>query len=240
MYQLMCQLMCHGSVATEPAGECTLRNCTPYSIIAIMAAGLSLASCGSETPVPAAPQLRIVEPQPGSQHSAGTKVHVVVEGLDGFRPREVRISPDDDFYNGMGTNKQPFAFDLPIPIDVVGDFQIHARGMDQAWVRVKAPPLHILIQPPPPLTGVTIKNEYFIVSARVPNSKVIVVGQFEDGNDRIVDSQSMPLRFRVQNPDVASVNAVGEIAFVAPGSTSIVVTCGDYSASADLVAVDHR
>lgn len=194
-------------------------NCRSHRSAAtvVFVAAISLAGGCSK-----AASLRITSPANGARVDSGRTLVVKVEGSSGaFRAVQLLGSA----VHGINTlTAPPYQFAIPIPPDTDSrTYTLVAIGTTAAGEAVQSGTIKIDVERPDP--PVQIRNETSRLSLRFVGDKLPlqVDGIYADGSRVNLDYSSLTI-YSSDNPAVASVDGLGLVTAVAPGSANITIT----------------
>ncbi|MHC4414731.1 MAG: Ig-like domain-containing protein [Planctomycetota bacterium] len=189
------------------------------------------------------------EPQPGTSVTAGRPLRVAVEIGGGAVPDRVLFTTK---YDTELVVSPPFAAYLNVPREAIGDLYVEAvatKGRLE-WQRNELGHFELLepmdgfqmttasvtvaIDVPAALTEIAIGSAQILLSDFAPRHEVAVLGIFDDGVRRRLKEAGMPIRYRVEDESVATVDARGIMTAVSSGRTVVEAVYGDLAATAEV------
>lgn len=178
------------------------------------------------------PGITIVSPPQGTQAAPGSTVRVVVDVDTGlYTPTEVIAGSANMRFGVPSTtdNAAPYELDLVMPARGwmgVLDIAIIVKTATDSF---SGPDLRLEIVPETPPTKLEFSNPHYIIDTPVnpalaSQRKLRISAQYPDGETRSLENVLSDVSFVSNNPSVVTVDEVGQMTVVAPGTTYITAT----------------
>jgi hypothetical protein len=163
--------------------------------------------------------LTITSPLAGTQVSSGSTVPVIVEPNDG-------VVVDRILLVGPGVAEvdetAPFEFNLTIPSEAVGTFELSAIGSDNDNNFYSSNTVTLQVIPPAILEAITIVPQDAILFAIGENRNLAVLGSYSDGVVRDITSFSSGTEYLTSSPEIVTVSPEGVVTSTGAGIATIV------------------
>lgn len=170
------------------------------------------------------PLLQITSPTDGTVVNPGQTVSVVVTAPSGVPFTNVFVVGQDPigFSNVVGT--APFQFSVTIPkIINAGQYQLTAVATTGSGPEVDSEPVTIDVERADTPTKLVASLPLLVFESQGAQIPVRISGAFSDGS--FLDlTESSNMTYSSSNTSVATVNSMGMVTAVAPGTASIVAT----------------
>ncbi len=176
------------------------------------------------------PAIKIVSPPDGTVVAPGQTVtmEVKVNPMAGITTVSVG-GPEELPIVGLAFSP-PYRFTFTIPEDMPLQRHIFTAGGDtEEDGEIADDSITLDVEKPNPITS--LKTNLHIIYMVQPNEPhtLMVMGTFDDGSKADL-TESTRITYTSDNPEVATVNSVGEITSVGPGKATITVSAGSVSA----------
>src|SRR5579872_1438311 len=176
------------------------------------------------------PLLKIVSPPDGTVVAPGQTVtmEVKVDPMAGITTVSVG-GPEELPIVGLAFSP-PYRFTFTIPEDMPLQRHIFTAGGDtEEDGEIANDSITLDVEKPNPITSLKVNLDSIrMVEPNEPHA-VMVTGTFDDGSKANL-TESTRITYISDNPEVATVNSVGEITSVGPGRATITVSAGSVTA----------
>src|SRR5579872_7317048 len=183
------------------------------------------------------PLLKIVSPPDGTVVAPGQTVtmEVKVNPMAGITTVSVG-GPEELPIVGLAFSP-PYRFTFTIPEDMPLQRHIFSAGGDtEEDGEIANDSITLDVEKPNPITSLKVNlDSIYMVEPNEPHV-LIVRGTFDDGSKANL-TQSTRITYTSDNPEVATVNSVGEITSVGPGRATITVSAGAVNAVVSAIFV---
>jgi hypothetical protein len=180
--------------------------------------------------------LKITEPKDGTAVQPGQRVRVLIEPHKGFEPDNPGVVVASDL--GVFVLKQPpYAAEFTVPDDRLGPIEFRAMSLDRSKYLARVN-LSLVSETASPLTKLHIMPDTVGLVVKHGKKQVFVRGEFADGVRRTLDPTIHHVSFQIAHPDIAMVDAAGNVLPIKPGKTRLRAEVGAHVAEAVVVVFD--
>jgi len=163
---------------------------------------------------------------------AGDSIPVTVELPTGYDPEEMLVFSSEV---GVSLDLPSLSTSLEIPEDYLGALTIGAIARNEADIFALAQDVSVEVMTYASLQSISVQNSPVLIRGLSLPSEILVVGHFDDGVDRYVSGASLGTTYVSQDPQIASVDAEGQVTAHGLGTTAIDVYNSGLTAQAIIV-----
>lgn len=120
----------------------------------------------------------------------------------------------------------PFEFELPVPAEAIGAFELAAVGQQTDGSYTRSNTVTVSVVPDQPLDKVSIAEQELSFTAGDTSQQLTVLGQYSDGIIRNITDPDTATVYTSSDPSVVQVSAQGLITAVDTGVATIVALNG--------------
>ena len=175
------------------------------------------------------PALQITSPANGTVVAPGETITVVVAPAPGMTFSHVIILGENPIGDSQIKTAPPYEFSLTIPTNISArSYRITARGVITPGTGAKSLPISLTVEKPEPIAQIRVEPtliKFESISDQIP---LRVIGTFSDGK-KLTITESTHTTYTSGNQNVASVDHLGLVTAVGPGTTQITVGYGGQS-----------
>ncbi len=172
-------------------------------------------------------ELVISSPSEGGIVSAGDTIQVIaVPKLDVLIDSVILVAPDIVMVDGSAA----FEFDLTIPDDYIGTFEISAAGKDINGEFFKSNTIILQVTTEALLESINVIPKESLMSFIGDTKNLIVFGTFDDGEAREITSSALDfITYTTSNSSIVTVSENGVMTAQGEGDAEVIVQASDSS-----------
>jgi hypothetical protein len=169
-------------------------------------------------------ELTITAPTSGTVVQAGETIPVVVAPAADLAVNSVLfVGPDVALVDEVA----PFEFNLEIPSDVLGTFEVTAFGAGEN-ILVEANVVSLQVTTTAAITSMTLLQHEFFLLGVGDTRQIYAFGEYSDGESREISGNFAGTTYLTADAAIATVSADGVISAVSAGETTITVRNGSF------------
>lgn len=178
--------------------------------------------------------LNLSSPSEGSTVFSGDVVEILVAPDPGLQVDEViLVGPDVTTVD----TSAPFRFNLAIPDDAIGEFQVSAIGKNTSSQFFGSDSVSFFVLSPSTLGAIDLVPEDPFLTGPGTKLQVVALGSFDDGIVRDITSQQLGTEFLSSDPLVASVTHDGVLELHRSGKVTLVARNGNVQDSVTVTLI---